>query len=266
MGCDRRWVVGSAAECPVKMVFGQPGQNDDLQDQNPPEQLALARRSRCRVVGVVCHGDFTWSRRRAKSAKNRKTATNAKKNGKFATNRVGLCAMGKKPPCDKTHGDGATFCPVRHQAVPNRMRAAERVGSVLRDLVIEQEGGGRGGEGVTDEVGEVAVEVDGAGVDGVGGCPRRGSGADHRGRCRGKSPCGIQGRRGRSCGRSRSRRVQTGHQAAPWERAIVHGHQDIEGSSGFEEPRLSPPAMHICAIVQKRKHAEVPDGAEAGPF
>ena len=90
MGCDRRWVVESAVECPVKMVFGQPGQNDDLQDQNPPEQLALARRSRRRVVGVVCHGDFTWSRRRAKSAKNRKMATNTKENGEFATNRVGL--------------------------------------------------------------------------------------------------------------------------------------------------------------------------------
>ena len=57
MGWDRRWVVGSAVECPVKVVLGQPAKDDNLQDQNPPEQFALPRRGRVRMVGVVCHGD-----------------------------------------------------------------------------------------------------------------------------------------------------------------------------------------------------------------
>ena len=157
--------------------------------------------------------------------------------------------MGKRPPCDKTHGAGATFCPARHQAAPNRMGAAERAGSVLRDVAIGQESGGCSGEGFADDGGKVAVEVDGAGVDGVGGCPRRGSGAGHRGRCRERIRRGLRVRRGWPCGRSRSRRAQTGHQDAPWERAHCSWPSRSKGLQVSRWPRLSPSEhayLHKC--------------------
>jgi hypothetical protein len=50
--------VVSAVECPVKVIFGQPAQDNQLQHQNPPHQAAIAGGLGLLDCCLVCHGTF----------------------------------------------------------------------------------------------------------------------------------------------------------------------------------------------------------------
>ena len=162
------------------------------------------------------------------------------------------CAMGKRSPCDKTHGAGATFCPVRHQTAPNRTGSAERGFSVPRDVALERDGG-RGGGGAQTMAERLRskwpapalTELAGA-LDAVAGQATAVDAGESR---RAGFKVGGDGHAGGRAADECKRGIRTHHGSE----RIVHGHQDIEGSSGFEEAAVVSPSHAYLRNCAKAK-------------
>ena len=147
------------------MVFGQPGQDHDLQDQNPPEQFALPRRGRAWNVGVVCHGDIHGADRVPSFGKAAQKHRIARRAWEESTG----VADGKKMKSMRLRQNARRRCDI----------LSEMDESILRNVAVEEEGGGGGGEGFAlDDGGQGLVEVDGAGIDEIDGGDEAGAVVD----------------------------------------------------------------------------------------